>query len=438
MPLKASVYTHGCRLNQAESSLIADDLRRAGYEIVSAEEELDLLVLNTCVVTAAAARKSRQTARSIRRSNPAAFIVVTGCGVETSQDAWKQERAVDLIVPNSRKRQIVSLLKFPLEPCTTPEGVPRQTNIHDKLFTEAGHGYYPQHSRANLKVQEGCDFFCSYCIVPYARGKPRSRQWKDVLREASELIAEGHRELVLTGVNIALYNDNRRNFSDLLKALSSLEGDFRIRLSSTEPCAEMTEIIDTIKNSPRICPFLHLPVQYGCDRILKRMGRQYSVGRYRALIEQAVEKVPDICLGSDIIVGFPGENQRDFDECYHNIDAFSLAYLHIFRYSPRPGTPAASYPNQVSGPQADSRRKELQKLADEKSTKFAKSMLGKRLTVLTEERNENGNWEGWTENYLRAELLNSFSNICRNQFVEVTIKRVLKGRRVQCILSGKV
>lgn len=430
----ASIYTLGCRLNQADSALIADDLRRAGFALTGWGASVDLAIVNSCIVTAAAAQKTRQAVRRIRRKNPTAFVVLVGCGAELEADKWRNEEALNLVVPNHTKTHLSELLPPSLDSEINPTIVADNSDhTGSDLFTETGCGFYPNRTRANLKIQEGCDFFCSYCIVPYTRGKPRSRKWNDVIREAKELIARGHKEIILTGVNIACYEDHDRKLSELLQELLTLPGDFRLRLSSTEPCPELPRLIAVMRESSRICRFLHIPMQYGENEILQRMNRRYTIEQYNELIYTAASQVPDICLGSDVIVGFPGETTSQFEQCLSTVQTLPLAYLHVFRYSPRPGTPAAQFSNQVHGDIASARHRRLRALADSKTSAFTRELAGKTATVLTESKNERGNWEGWTDNYVRAELTNAFSDLEKNQFVTTTITETQPGRRVRCV-----
>ena len=432
----ASIYTLGCRLNQADSALIADDLRRAGFELTAWGESVDLAIVNSCIVTAAAAQKTRQAVRRIRRKNPTAFVVLVGCGAELEADKWRNEEALNLVVPNHTKTHLSELLPPNLESSGNPTILADSSDSEHEnttLFTERGCGFYPDRTRANLKIQEGCDFFCSYCIVPYARGKPRSRKWNDVIREAKELIARGHKEIILTGVNIACYEDHNRKLSELLRELLTLPGDFRLRLSSTEPCPELPRLIDVMRESSRICRFLHIPMQYGENEILQKMNRRYTIEQYSELIHTAASQVPDICLGSDVIVGFPGETTSQFEQCLSTVQHLPLAYLHVFRYSPRPGTPAAQFSNQVHGDIASTRHQRLRSLGDAKTNAFTRDLVGKTATVLTESKNARGNWEGWTDNYVRAEITDALPHLDNNQFVTATIIETQPGRRVRCV-----
>lgn len=431
LPVKAVIRTFGCRLNQSETALIADDLHQAGFDITGKVEDAGLVVINGCVVTANAARKSRREVRSIRRQNPEAFIVITGCPAELSGEMNEERDGVDLLVPNTAKREITKHLPVPLKRPEKTITASSRKGETKPVFVEAGAGYYPHRTRANLKIQEGCDAFCSYCIVPYTRGKPRSRDWHDVLREARELLRRGHRELVLTGVNIALYHDRNRSLADLLKALNDLDGDFRIRLSSTEPCEKLYEVIGLISEFPRLCRYLHIPLQHGADRILKEMNRPYGFEECREFFEKAVEMIPDICLGSDVIIGFPGESENDFVNSLENIADLPLTYLHVFSFSPRPGTVAAGLSGRVDGGTINERKLRIQKLAAEKTRKFSEQMRGRRLTVLPETVNADGDWEGWSDNYIRTVVRkDGTAQIQGNQFVEVEVVEILGDRLV--------
>jgi threonylcarbamoyladenosine tRNA methylthiotransferase MtaB len=428
----AAIYTLGCRLNQADAALMADDLRRHGYDIRDWEDGADVMILNSCTVTAAAAAKTRQALRAARRRQQAAFIVLTGCDVQTGTEDWVQEGTADLIIPNPVKTSVAACLPEKLTRPPKTRIADAAAPLEKPLFTQEGCGFYPDRTRANLKIQEGCDFHCSYCIVPTVRGAPRSRAWNDVLREARELLERGHRELVLAGVNIACYDDHGRRLPELLAELAELPGDFRLRLSSTEPVPLIPALIEVMRAYPRrVCRFLHLPLQYGEDSILRAMNRRYSVTQFAELVNLAAESVPGICIGSDVIVGFPGETEGTFAQCRATIEKLPLTYLHVFRYSPRPGTRAADLPGQVNGAVAAARHRQLTDIAQSKSRSFTASCQGHDLQVLTEAINRRGNWEGWSDNYLRVEIVAGGNGLQENQFVQVRmISHARDGRRV--------
>lgn len=427
---RASLYTLGCRLNQADTGLMADDLRRHGYEIVPWGQEADLLVVNGCAVTGSATQKTGQSVRAARRRFPEAFIVLAGCPVDVGTEEWERQTAADLLLANPGKTKLTAALPESLtrpDHPTVPLCSPGEKN---EGFSEDGCGYYPERTRANLKIQEGCDLSCSYCIVPKARGPARSRQWNDVLRESRELLANGHREIVLTGVNIATYLDHGRDLAELLEEICSLPGEFRVRLSSTEPGPVLHRIVDLMAQTPRICRFLHLPIQYGDDRILQLMNRRYSVGEFRGFVQHAIGSVPGVCVGSDVIVGFPGETDGMFEQCVRTIEQLQCHYLHVFTYSKRPGTNAADMPDQVPGSIAGARHRRLSDVGSRLSMVFAEGSVGKELVVLTESRTGETSVEGWSDNYLRAEIHDPKGSIRLNEFVTVRVSACVSGGRV--------
>lgn len=396
----AKIITIGCRLNQTDSALISNNLNQNGYTILPLNSNVtpDITVINTCSVTASASQKSRQAARSQKKQFPDTKILATGCGIETEKEFWGKEASVDLFIPNNDKSNIIKYINNDLSYEETKSATNNNTFIEDNI------GYYPFKCRANLKIQEGCNSFCSYCVVPFGRGKPKSRDFDNTIKEFKELLRRGHKEIVLSGVNIATYNINGKNLVDLLKSLSSIPGDFRIRLSSTEPQFQMKGLIEVIKNNPKICRFLHLPLQHGTNKILSKMRRNYSKEEFKEFALKAKEEIPDICLGSDVIVGFPGETEELFAECQTFIDSLPLSYLHVFKYSKREGTPAANYDNQISGKISSKRHKILSQKNEEISKNFIKSQLGKKFHVLFENINKKDELNGWTDNYIKVSI----------------------------------
>ena len=403
-PGNAAVFTLGCRLNQADTALICERLKSDGWEIVRPEYagRIDLLIINTCTVTAAASRKSRQAARRFRFKHPEACILVTGCSAEIENSAWSKEDAIDLILTNPGKKQINSLIQDFLAKKTVFGRHALSINEPPGVFRERSRGNFPFKSRAFLKIQEGCNNFCTYCIVPYARGPERSRDWDEVISDFKQFTANGFEEIVLTGVNICAYNDRGRTLNELLDALCALPGNFRIRLSSTEPHPNNMELLKTIAGNPKICRFLHLSLQHGCDAILKAMERKYTTAEFARFIAEARRLIPDIHLGTDVIIGFPGETEEHFALELEFVRRMNFANMHIFTYSPREGTPAASMPGQVPGDIANERRLRLAAVADKMKTAFVKSQLGKTLPVIFERKNKAGNFQGWSDNYINV------------------------------------
>lgn len=430
----AAIITFGCRLNQADSGWLAESLRQAGFTLVPAKQKADLVIINSCTVTKEAARKTRQAARSARRRCPQAFIVVSGCDPQVDSEKWTDEPAADLVLDNSQKQQLLDYLPAWIKPALFESGRgvtgrPEMAGTGEKV------GYYPDRTRANLKVQEGCDFFCSYCIVPYARGAPRSRSPAEIVREAELLLKRGHRELVVTGVNLACYQYDGMNLIDLLGKLLSIGNEFRLRLSSVEPVPLVRRLIPFMaENQDRICRFLHLPLQYGDNKILRAMNRSYTVDDYRETTELAAKLIPRLHLGADIIVGFPGETETDFATCLATVRSLALANLHVFRYSPRPGTSAAGFPGKVGKNTVTERYKELTGLAGEMKRAFASHCLGAELPVLIEKTRRNGAGSGWSDNYLRVRIKKlpaaSQGHIVRAMIMNITEDNQLEGELV--------
>ena len=386
----AEIHTLGCRLNIADSALLTARLKRAGYEVRRPGEGAspDLIVVNSCAVTAEASAKSRRLVRRLRRENPGARIIVTGCAAQLAQDTFLAAGA-DLALPNAGKKLL-------------PDGACTHGNDPGTLevFAEEALSEFPFRSRAFIKIQEGCNNFCSYCIVPYVRGRERSRALEEVLADCRKAVAASFPEIVLTGVNTCAYCDGETDLAGLIRLLCDIPGEFRLRLSSTEPRMDNFAMIDAMAGGgEKVCRFLHLSLQYGCDRILKLMNRRYTCEEYRNFVLEARKKLPGVHVGTDIIVGFPGETDEDFAQCLDFVREMAFANVHIFSYSPRPGTPAAEMPGRPDPAVVKERFKALEALAAESAAAFARSQLGKEVQVIFE-RSEKGLLRGWSDNYL--------------------------------------
>lgn len=423
----AAIFTLGCRLNQADTALICDRLEDAGWKIVRSEYSgrIDLVIINSCTVTAAAARKSRQAARRFRSKHPEACIVVTGCSTEIENSAWKNEEVVDIILTNPEKKKIHLLVEEFLQQKNVSSGHCFSLDQPVEVFKEKSAGNFPFKSRAFLKIQEGCNNFCTYCIVPYARGPERSRDWDEVVSDFKNFIDKGFQEIVLTGVNICAYNDRGKSLNELIDHLCALPGKFRIRLSSTEPHPNNMDLLETMARNPKVCRFLHLSLQHGSDKILKEMGRKYTTDEFANFIDKARELIPDIHLGTDVIVGFPGESEADFEIEMKFVERMKFANMHIFTYSPREGTPAAKMKNQISGKVANERRLRLVELADKMKLDFIKSQSGKELPVIFERKNKAGYYQGWSDNYINI--------ICKNSSIIKNVITSVKTVEIQGI-----
>lgn len=421
----AALITLGCRLNQADSALMSDRLRRMGFEIVSPDVSFspNLIIVNSCAVTAAAARKSRQALRSIRDENPQSFIVMTGCSAELDHDGLEKLTDCDLVLSNTQKKDLERILPRYLA-CLQPTKKPAEPAVSDTVFFERANSLFPFKTRAILKVQEGCENFCTYCIVPYARGRERSRDLEETLTDFRALADAGFKEIVLSGVNICNYNCGGVRLPELLERMASVDGDFRLRLSSTEPGPIVPELLRVMAAHPgKICAFLHLPLQHGSDEILQAMGRKYTTAEYAHNAELARQAIPDLHLGSDIIVGFPGETAAHFRASCDFLRRMAFANIHVFPYSPRPGTPAAKLPGCPSGEEMQERLLVMKELKHELAAGFASSLIGHTETILTEAKRPNGVLEGWSGNYVHTCF--SAPEIEPNSLVRVRFRKAL-------------
>jgi threonylcarbamoyladenosine tRNA methylthiotransferase MtaB len=397
----AAIHTIGCRLNQADSALICGRLRLAGWRVVETDcgETVDLLIINSCSVTGAAAQKSRQAARRFRKLHPGCRVILTGCSAEADHRQWLRDGAADLVIPNPDKKNIIALIHELFE---GEKPSPVRFSMEEKrgaIFTENAAADFPFKSRAFIKVQEGCENFCSYCIVPYTRGPERSRAWDEIVGDFEQLLARGFHEIVLTGVNICAYQDGGRGLPELIDTLCSRPGDYRIRLSSTEPHPDNRELIDAMARNPKVCRFLHLALQHGSDIVLRAMNRKYTAAGYREFAEAARAALPGIHIGTDLIVGFPGETDELFDESCRLVEEMKFANMHVFSFSPRQGTPAASMPGQVPSAVAKERYARLQEIAAASKKAFHRSQLGIPVGVIFEKEG-NGVFSGWSDNYI--------------------------------------
>ena len=424
--MRASLHTLGCRLNQADSARLAADLQSHGYEVVPWGSPAELLVINSCAVTGIAAQKTRQALSQARKRNPNAYIIVCGCAA-TDPELSQSNAAnyADLLLPNPKPNSLLPFL--PSELCHhdgPPQGLDATIKALPDGFTLPGSGVFHERTRANLKIQDGCNFRCTYCIVPQMRGPARSRDLDDILRETRELLDNGYREIVLTGVNIAYYQNSGHDLADLVAKLLRLPGDFRIRLGSTEPGPVLDKLIGVMKSEPKLCRFLHLPLQNGDPDILRRMARRYTTTQYADAVNRAAAEIPGVCLGTDIMVGFPGEDDTAFQRNYDFLSALPLGLMHVFCYSPRPGTPAATWPGRPAPQVAHEREVRLLELAKTKAETFARSQLGTTVQVLMETGQPANH--GWSDNYLKV-VLPPDLEVDVNTFHSCSLRELLPG-----------
>ncbi|MDP9132740.1 MAG: tRNA (N(6)-L-threonylcarbamoyladenosine(37)-C(2))-methylthiotransferase MtaB, partial [Nitrospirota bacterium] len=360
---RASLHTLGCRLSQSETSMLADTLKSRGYRLVKFGEETDLLVLNTCSVTENAEKDCRYAVRKTLRHSPQAFVAVTGCYAQTGATQLQSVPGIDLIVGTQFKMNLPDYLPAPTKLQKQPEPELRHSRTIDREDFVLPGTAYSDSTRALLKIQDGCDFMCSFCLIPFARGRERSRTLDDVLREARDLADHGYRELVLTGVNIGQYAYKGAALVDLLRELEAIPDVTRIRISSIEPTTVPTALLELMARSTKVCHYLHLPLQSGDDGILQAMNRRYAVREYEELVGQARTLMPDLGLGTDLMVGFPGEDEHAFDNTLVVAERLPFSYFHVFSYSSRPGTAATRLKNQITLPVIRQRSKQLAELS---------------------------------------------------------------------------
>ncbi|MBL63811.1 MAG: tRNA (N(6)-L-threonylcarbamoyladenosine(37)-C(2))-methylthiotransferase MtaB [Opitutae bacterium] len=397
-PKRASIQTLGCRLNQYESKVIRDRLEEAGYRIVPFESQADLAVINTCTVTNVADAKSRNAIRRFTRSNPQAVTVVVGCYSQVGYKAIAEIPGIDYVIGNNDK---LNLLEYVGEGKTDqPIIIRERMDREDFSITFVGDAPFQQ--RANLKLQDGCDFMCSFCIIPFARGRARSRDFDNLIKEAESLASRGVREFVLTGVNLGVYENSGKCITEAIDALAAIQGVDRIRISSIEPTTIPEDLFWRMASPEHpLLPFLHVPFQSGCDRTLKAMRRLYEVREALEFIQRAVEQVPGLCVGTDLMVGFPGETEADFDETCRFFLERPFAYCHVFPFSERHGTPAVRMSNQVAVAERKRRSAHLRRLSAAKRFAFDEAQVGKTANVLFEDCRDDL-FPGYTENFVRV------------------------------------
>ena len=416
---RASIHTLGCRLNHAETAVLGEGLRRRGFELVEFGRPTDVLVLNTCAVTEEAERTSRYVIRKTLRHSPHAFVAVTGCYAQAGLDGLKRHAGIDLIVGHQFKLDLPSYL--PPSNALQKRAAPEIRHTKTMLREDFDLPYFgePNSTRAPLKIQDGCSAMCSFCIIPFSRGHERSRRLEDILHEAADLAARGYREVVLTGVNIGQYHHNGHDFSSLLRHLDQVPGLERIRISSIEPTTVGAELLDLLAGSTKFCPYLHIPLQSGDDQILQAMNRRHTVKTYVGLIEQATAKIPHLGLGTDLMTGFPGETEAAFRNTLAVATDLPFSYLHVFPYSPRPGT-AASRLTQTTSPAGTRKRAEiLQDLGRAKRLAFHQRPIGTTISVLFEAGTEDGFRHGTTPNFTKVAV--AADDDLRNQIRPITI-----------------
>ena len=408
MKKKVALHNLGCKVNAYEVEAMQQLLENAGYETVPFEEGADVYVINTCTVTNIADRKSRQMLHKAKKMNPDAIVVATGCYAQADTEKLKEDTAVDLILGNNQKTQIVEALEeYEKEHAKQVKVI--EIN-HTKEYEELSISSTAEHVRAYIKVQDGCNQFCTYCIIPFARGRVRSRKIEEVLSEVETLAAKGYKEVVLTGIHLSSYGvdfpkEERESLLSLIQAVSRVEGISRIRLGSLEPRIITEEFLEGIVKTGKVCPHFHLSLQSGCNKTLKNMNRRYSAQEYAEKCELIRKFYPAPALTTDVIVGFPQETEEDFEESYEFVKKIHFYETHIFKYSRRHGTKAASMDGQLTEAAKAQRSDRMLELHEIRAREYEEAMIGKKMELLLEEEIEiDGRpwYVGHSREYVRA------------------------------------
>lgn len=427
--VRIAVATLGCKVNQYESAGIIEELEKRGAEIVPFDEPADVYIVNTCTVTGRTDYQSRQLIRKANRKNPSASIVVTGCYAQTSHKALSSLPGVKLIVGMEDKEVIPDMID-------NVAGTEQRIVISDiglkKTCSDLPVTRFPGRTRAFLKIQDGCDSFCSYCIIPYARGRSRSLPEKKVIRRMELLAGSGYREVVLTGIHIGNYGRDftpPSGLSDLLKKIDDKGIIERLRISSIEPLEVTDDMINLIKTSQTICRHLHIPLQNGDDNILRLMKRNYDTNRFKDLVKKILDSVPEMAIGTDVMVGFPKEGEKEFENTLKFIEETPFSYLHVFPYSKRPGTEASGMSGQVQEIVKKNRGKILRDTGKRKREEFNERFIGKRLSVLVEDARDGktGLMKGFSDNYIPV-LIRNGKPASVNRIVEVVAENTADGK----------
>ena len=435
MKKTVSFYTLGCKVNQYETNAMEQQFIKNNYEIVENTQKADIYVINTCTVTNMAERKSRQMLRRVKEINPSAVLVVCGCYAQVAKNELEQIPEIDIILGINEKNEIVQIVENYMEKMAEQDKKSQEAEIDDvskqKEFLDFGDVTYTEKNRAVVKVQDGCNMFCSYCIIPYARGRIRSRKIESVVSEIEKIAKEGIKEVVITGIHVASYgkdfdNENtskKIRLIDLLEAINKIDGIDRIRLSSLEPTIVDEEFATRLSKLDKICDHFHLSLQSGCDETLKRMNRKYTTQIYRDAVATLRKYYPEASFTTDVIVGFPGETDEEFAKTYEFLKEIDFYRLHVFKYSPRRGTVAEKMPNQIDGNKKEERSNKLIELSNGTENKHNQSYIGKTVKVLFEEF-EDGFFKGHTTNYMMVKVAGEEEQSDKfvNKILDVKIK----------------
>lgn len=398
---KVGLHTLGCRVNQYETEAIAEAFIKNNYEVVDFDDYADVYIINTCTVTSIGDKKSRQMIRKAKKVNPKAIVVVAGCYAQVAPEEVAKVEGVDIIIGTSDKGKAAELVE---EYKKNKQQIKKVDNIMSiKEFEELEIDEYQDRTRAFLKIQDGCNRYCSYCLIPYARGPVRSRTPENILKEVKKLASNGYKEIILSGIHVASYGKDLENINleQIVELVSEIPGIERIRIGSVEPMFFTDETINKLSRVDKFCPHFHLSLQSGCDATLKRMNRHYTSEMYRDTVNKIRDKFLDASITTDVIVGFPGETEEEFNFTYEFLKNIKLSKMHIFKYSPRKGTRASEFSEQVSAEIKETRSKLLIELDEKLEREYIEKFINREMDVLFEETNENLSC-GYTKNYIKV------------------------------------
>lgn len=445
--MRVALHNLGCKTNSYEMDVMAIKLREAGCEIVPFTDKADIYIINTCTVTNIADRKSRQMLHKAKKENPDAIVVAVGCYVETGIDGVKKDDSIDLAIGNNKKSEIVEILNTFLDAKTdnkdkTLGGTSIIDINHTNEFENMLLSELPEHTRAYIKIQDGCNQFCTYCVIPYARGRVRSRDMNDILSEIKGLIQKGCKEVVLTGIHIGSYgiDQGQPKLVELVENIAQLAGVERIRLGSIEPRLVTEENARRLAAIDKLCPHFHLSLQSGCDSVLKRMNRHYTAAEFAEGVRLLREAFDRPAITTDVIVGFPGETEEEFEECRKFVEEINFYEMHVFKYSPRKGTVAAGMKDQLTDREKSERSDVLINLTERQSLIYRNSFIGEKVGVLWEDEEEIKGRKfmiGHTDRYVRVAMEETEQGFGRAVSGEITVETVSGLLNSDTLLAAK-
>lgn len=410
-------HTQGCRLNQAETASLEQQFEQKGFKAVKNTKEADIALVNTCTVTENGDTDTKRLVRKLSSENPNIKIALIGCQSQILKEKLLSLQNVHWVIGNAEKMNAANLISThtDIKPLLSVEKIKREP------FTLNSAKKDNKHTRANLKIQDGCDFYCSFCVIPFARGPARSRVFEDLIREAIDLVDRGHKEIVLTGINLGTYSYEEKDLTAVIQALSHIKGLHRIRISSIEPTTIPQTVIEELKTNPLCCNYLHIPLQSGSQEILEKMDRKYNLKEFREFVSMVEKEIPKICIGTDIIVGFPGETKAHFDETMATFLTSPLHYAHVFSYSERSFARSKKLDFQVPATEIAKRSEALRKASLKKHQTFLDQFIGSTLEVLVEQEKQ-GLWNGLSSNYCRIKFNSDKKNL-KNELIEIKIEK---------------